>query len=173
MKLLKFLLPGIFLLLTGAAHSQVSVNIQIGNPPAWGPTGYTDVQYYFIPDIGVYYDIRSARYIHMSGNKWIYSTNLPARHRHYNLNTAYIVVMNDYYGNAPYTYYKEHKIKYAKDKRGKNKVGVWHAGPGNNKAGKPGHVNDARNKGKFKNKDQSKTGNRGGKNNKNEKNKHK
>jgi hypothetical protein len=32
-------------------HSQVSVNVNIGSPPLWGPSGYSNIDYYYLPDV--------------------------------------------------------------------------------------------------------------------------
>jgi len=45
---------------------------------------------------------------------------LPRQYRNYDLYNGYKVVMTDYRGNAPYTYYKEHKRKYAKGYHGEH-----------------------------------------------------
>lgn len=37
------------------AKAQVSLNINIGSQPVWGPTGYDHVDYYYFPDIDAYY----------------------------------------------------------------------------------------------------------------------
>jgi hypothetical protein len=44
-------------------HSQVSVNVNIGSPPLWGPSGYSNIDYYYLPDVQAYYDIRPAIYL--------------------------------------------------------------------------------------------------------------
>ena len=38
-------------------HAQVSVNVNIGAQPVWGPTGYDHADFYYLPDIGVYYSV--------------------------------------------------------------------------------------------------------------------
>jgi hypothetical protein len=45
MKTLKLIIAGIILLLT-TATSRVSVNVNLGNPPSWGPVGYSSVDYF-------------------------------------------------------------------------------------------------------------------------------
>ncbi len=58
MEILKSLILRTILLLAGATEAQVSINVNIGSPPLWGPTGYTHVQYYYLPDVEAYYDVR-------------------------------------------------------------------------------------------------------------------
>ena len=131
MKLLKLLILGIVLIIAGSAQSQVSVNVHIGDPPSWGPSGYSDdVRYYYLPDVEAYYDIEYSRFIYISGNRWIRSSYLPTRYRHYDLNRGYKVVMRDYRGNSPYTHFKEHKTKYCKGYRDRDhrNHGEWNEG---------------------------------------------
>jgi len=115
MKTLKLLVFGILLMFAGSAHSQVSINVHIGTPPAWGPAGYDNVRYYYLPDIEAYYDVPSAMFIYLSGNRWVHRHQLPPRYRNYDLYGGYKVVMNDY---RPYDHFREHRIRYARGYRG-------------------------------------------------------
>ncbi len=135
MKKLNLFFFGIGLFVAGALQAQVSVNINLGSPPQWGPAGYTDVRYYYLPDVESYYDVHSSMFIYLSGGRWIQRSYLPTRYRNYDLYQGYKVVMPDYRGNTPYTYYKEHKIKYAKGYHGGSQKTIGH-GPerGNSKA---------------------------------------
>lgn len=116
MKTIKLLFAGIFLM-TLSANAQVSVNVNINTPPLWGPVGYTEARYYYIPDIEAYYDIPSAMFIYYDGGGWIRAAYLPYRYRHYDLYGAYKVCLHDY-GPNPYVYYKHHKVKYYHGYRG-------------------------------------------------------
>jgi len=118
MKTLKLFVLAMGLFLAGTTQAQVSVNVNIGSPPMWGPVGYSNVQYYYLPDVYSYYDVRSSMFIYQSGGVWIHRTYLPTRYRNYDLYGGYKVVLNDYHGNKPYSHYKEHKHKYAKGYRG-------------------------------------------------------
>ena len=119
MKALKLIVIGIVLFLAIPMNSQIRVNVNIGTPPQWGPVENRDVQYYYLPDVEAYYDVPSAMFIYYNGSSWIRRAQLPAKYRNYDLYHGYKVVMNDYRGNAPYTYFKEYKMKYAKGYRGK------------------------------------------------------
>lgn len=87
-----FLLAGT--VISREAKAQVSVNINIGNQPAWGPTGYDYVDYYYLPDANCYYDVARSQFIYPKGNKWVYGRNLPSRYRGVNLYNTYKVVVN-------------------------------------------------------------------------------
>lgn len=118
MKTFKLLVFGIMLMVASSMQGQLSVNVHIGSPPAWGPSGYNDVRYYYLPDVEAYYDVQTSMFIYISGNRWIRRSYLPARYRDYDLYHGYKVVMNGYRGNTPYSYFKEHKMKYARGYRG-------------------------------------------------------
>lgn len=118
MKALKVVIMGMALVFAGALQAQVSVNVNIGSPPMWGPVGYSNVQYYYLPDVQAYYDVPSSMFIYQSGGVWIHRTYLPTRYRNYDLYNGYKVVMTGYHGKTPYTHYNQHKIKYAKGYRG-------------------------------------------------------
>lgn len=120
MKTFKLVVVGIMLFFAGSAMSQISVNVHIGTPPAWGPAGYNSVRYYYLPDVEAYYDVQHSMFIYMVGNSWVHRSYLPARYKNYDLYGGYKVVMNDYRGNSPYSNFKSYKIKYAKGYRGKS-----------------------------------------------------
>ena len=95
------------------ATAQVSVNINIGSQPTWGPVGYDYVDYYYLPDIETYYYVPRHQFVYLSNGKWIFATSLPSRYRSYNLYSGYKVVIN---GPRPYLNYATHKVTYAKYK---------------------------------------------------------
>ena len=79
--------------------------------PDWGPAEYEDeVEYYYLPDIEVYYDIRHAQYIYYGSGRWIRSRYLPRHCRNYDLHHGYKVVLNDYHGRTPYTHFHNHRV---------------------------------------------------------------
>ncbi|WP_348822288.1 hypothetical protein [Flavobacterium aestuarii] len=134
MKTIKFFIIALLFIGANAMQAQVSVNVNIGTPPPvvvaspkvviasppdWGPVGYDNMEYYYLPDIQVYYDIRLAQYIYFGNGRWIRSSRLPAYCRNYNLYNGYKVVLTDYHGNAPYVYHNAHKVKYYKGYKGK------------------------------------------------------
>jgi hypothetical protein len=114
----KKLLLGLLFFTCAVSQAQVSVNVNLGSPPAWGPAGYTDVRYYYLPDIETYYDVGTRQYIYVNNGAWTRAKVLPATYRTYNLYDGYKVVVNDYRGTTPYVYYKDHKVKYPKGYKG-------------------------------------------------------
>jgi hypothetical protein len=115
---IKVLVTGIAIIFVTAIQAQVSVSVNIGSPPMWGPAGYPSVQYYYLPDVEAYYDVRSSMFIYYGGGAWVHRAYLPARYKTYDLYSGYKVVMTDYHGTAPYSHFKEHKKKYAKGYHG-------------------------------------------------------
>lgn len=148
MKTLKKILVATVLFLNSFANAQVDVNINLGTPPVWGPAVTTE-EYYFLPDINSYYDIRQSQFIYLNNGTWIRTKVLPRRYRSYNLNTGYIVVLNDYVGRNPYSNYKSHKVKYFKG----TKYKVDNHDNGNHNGNKKGKKKSNKNgNGKGKNK---------------------
>jgi len=140
MNRLKLILLALVFNLSGSLHAQVSVNVNIGSPPAWGPEGYNDVRYYYLPDVEAYYDVHTALFIYFGNGVWLHKTYLPWRYSHYDLYSGYKVVMYDYRGNTPYVHFKQHKIKYKKGYKGpaQKTIGKKHASK-SNKQSSPQH----------------------------------
>lgn len=140
MKKLKLLLIGTFLLFSGAAVAQVTVIV--GSPPMWGPVGYTEVRYYYLPGVESYYDIESSRFIYYSGGVWVHRTYLPSKYRNYDLYNGYKVVLTDYRGNKPYMSFSDHKRQYSREYQGNyqktygEKPGKGNSKKNNGKSGK-------------------------------------
>jgi len=57
------------LLLFGSAAQAQQVNVNI-NTPSWGPSAPTGTQYYYIPEVGGYYDLRDQYYVVERQGKW-------------------------------------------------------------------------------------------------------
>ena len=105
-------------MVANATQAQVSINVNIGTPPAWGPAGYSQMEYYYLPDIEAYYDVRASQFIYFGGGKWVRTTYLPRQYRNYDLYGGYKVVLTDYHGRTPYTYFDRHRVKYYKGYHG-------------------------------------------------------
>jgi len=118
MKALKLVVIGMLLLFAGSSQAQISVRLSLGTPPLWGPSGYDDVRYYYLPDVEAYYDVPSSMFIYYNGVSWVHRSYLPSRYRNYDLYNGYKVVMTDYRGNTPYSNFRKHKMQYARGYRG-------------------------------------------------------
>lgn len=103
---------------SSSMNAQLSVNVNLGLQPSWGPAGYASVNYYYLPDIQAYYDVRTTQFIYLSRGVWIRSSYLPRQYRDYDLNRGYKVVINDYHGSRPYNNYRYDRVKYYKGYKG-------------------------------------------------------
>lgn len=92
------------------AQVRVHVNINIGSQPEWGPAGYDEAQYYYMPDIETYYCVPSGQFIYLDNGRWMFSASLPACHAGYDLHAGYKVVINR--PNA-YYYFNEDRARYS------------------------------------------------------------
>lgn len=93
-----------------SAQVRLNVNINIGDQPRWGPSGYDYVDYYYMPDIEVYYHVPRRQYVYYNGGSWVYVSSLPARYSNYDLYRGYKVVINE---PRPYLQHNIYKVKYA------------------------------------------------------------
>jgi hypothetical protein len=154
MKTLKFIIIGLMFLFATAAKAQVSVSVNIGTPPLWGPAGYSEVRYYYVPDVESYYDVQESRFIYLEGGVWVHRTYLPARYKSYDLYSGYKVVMTDYRGVTPYKNYGEYRSRYAKGYRdGEQRTIGERPVKGNSGAKKSQESNHGNNKGNNHGKD--------------------
>lgn len=125
------------------AHAQVSINVNIGTPPSWGPEGYDNDRYYYLPDIDVYYDVNQSVFIYDNSGRWVREKRLPSRYRQYDLYSGYKVVLTNYRGDAPYTYHTKHRANYPKG---------YHGKPQKNRGQKPEKYNKPKGEHKHDNK---------------------
>lgn len=118
------MIPLFFLLMImyrAGAQVSLNVNFNIGSQPVWGPVGYDYVEFYYLPDIEVYYWVPRRQYVYLSNGRWVFATYLPARYRSYNLYTGYKVVINE---PRAWNHFHSHKTKYIsyKNKHGQQVV---------------------------------------------------
>lgn len=139
MNFLKIITVFIFLIVSNALRSQVSVNVNIGTPPLWGPV-HVEERYYYLPDVESYYDIQTSRFIYFDNGVWLHRGSLPSRYRSYDLYSGYKVVMTGYHGNTPYNDFHVHKVKYKKGYKGGHQKTIGNKpGKGSNKSNGPGN----------------------------------
>lgn len=96
-----------------SASAQIKANPSSNNSsqPSWGPRGYDYVEYYYLPDIEVYYHVPSHQFIYRLGKNWVSSSSLPSEHSNYDLYSGYKVVINE---EKAYLNFEQHKVKYAR-----------------------------------------------------------
>lgn len=80
---------------TADAQVGVSLGVNIGSQPDWGPVGYNYANYYYMPDIDTYYDVPTHQYVYYDNNVWVHRAYLPVRYRNYDVYHGYKVVIND------------------------------------------------------------------------------
>jgi len=143
-------------LFSNELSAQVSLSVNIGTP-----------RYYYLQDIGAYYDIQASMYIHLFGGRWLRSRSLPESYGHFDFNNSHRVIIQDYRGNRPYYYYKVHKANFPKGHYRNSEHNYWSVrehkakmnnnnnsgkeyrreGNNNNNSGKEYRRNDNNNKG--------------------------
>ena len=118
MKKIRLIIGGLLLMLVGTLHAQLSVNIVVGTPPAWGPAESSGVRFYYLPEIEAYYDVNTSEYLYLSDGRWIRASNLPPAYGNYDVYSGYKVMLSDYHGERPYDNFRDHQRNYP---RGYNK----------------------------------------------------
>lgn len=96
-----------------AQNISINVNINLDRQPSWGPTGYDYAEFYYMPDINVYYDVVNSLFYHYSRGAWISVQYLPSDYRKYDFYNMYKVVLNE---KQPWLNNKTHKKSYARYK---------------------------------------------------------
>ena len=111
-KVILILIVAVGCLMSKPSSAQVSVNINIGVQPVWGPVGYDYVEYYYLPEVDAYYYVPGAQFIYLNGGQWVFVNSLPSSH-YVNLYSTYIVVVNE---PKPYLQHNIYFTKYGKFK---------------------------------------------------------
>jgi hypothetical protein len=92
-------------------RAQVYARTPAAPPPPWAPPGHARAQYYYLPDLQVYYDVPAASFLLPHRGHWIALRQLPPAYRSYDLYAAPKVVL-DYYGPYPYRHYEAHRQRF-------------------------------------------------------------
>jgi len=96
--------------LSFTAHAQVGVSININAQPVWGPVGYDNADFYYLPDIETYYNVPRHEYTYFDGGHWVTTGFLPPRYSHYDLYHGYKVVLNE---PNPWLHHDKYRVQYA------------------------------------------------------------
>ncbi|MDB5114518.1 MAG: hypothetical protein JWQ79_10 [Mucilaginibacter sp.] len=140
-------LVGCLMFKSADAQLRISLGLNIGSQPDWGPTGYDHAEYYYMPDIDAYYDVPNHQYVYSQNNVWVHAGALPPRYSNYDLYNGYKVVVNDRNPweraatyRAKYASFKGHRGQQAiRDSRDQKYRNHWN---GNNGHGNNGHDNN-------------------------------
>lgn len=101
---------GIVAVTSSQSKAQVGLQVNIGTQPTWVPSGYQNVNYYYLPEVQSYYYVPKRQFVYLKGNHWTRSKYLPARYRRYDLNRGRKIIV---YGDRPYQNYNKHYATYA------------------------------------------------------------
>ncbi|HZY37509.1 MAG TPA: hypothetical protein VFE53_12715 [Mucilaginibacter sp.] len=87
------------LMIYNTADAQIRVGVNLGIQPQ--PVIYTQApaiaaapafgngdDYYYLPDLGVYYDVTDQCYVYFDGTEWVFSAYLPGQYANYDWTTA-------------------------------------------------------------------------------------
>jgi len=110
MRRLLFLIIALFLANSADAQFRLNLNFNLDRQPIWGPAGFDHAEYYYLPDIEVYYNIPQRRYYYNQRGRWISSSRLPSRYRGFDLYNSYKVVLNE---RNPYRNHNKYRDQYA------------------------------------------------------------
>ncbi len=77
-------------------EAQVRVNLNLSTQPIWGPEGYDHVDYYYLPEIDVFYNVPIQQYIYLERGRWTFARILPPRFNGFDLFLGNKVVINEY-----------------------------------------------------------------------------
>jgi hypothetical protein len=103
------------------AQVKVSFNINVGSQPQWGPSGYDHVEYYYLPDLDMYYNVPNRTYTYLQGNRWITVNSIPQQYRNYDLYSGYKVVVNE---PNPWNRNNNYRTQYAAYRGNRNQVNL-------------------------------------------------
>lgn len=107
---------------SASAQVSVNININVNSQPDWGPIGYDYVEFYYFPDINIYYDIMNSMFFYKARNTWVSSRYLPNTYRRYDLYGMYKVVINNQ--PQPWMYNKTHKKSYSMYKKDRTQTAI-------------------------------------------------
>ncbi|MDP3437863.1 MAG: hypothetical protein Q8S04_11525 [Bacteroidales bacterium] len=101
--------------------AQISLRINIGSQPLWGPSGHDYVEYYYLPEIEAYYYVPNRQYIFIENGRWVTRRYLPMRYRGFDLYDALKIVINE---SKPYYRHDYYKSKYSSHKNHKREIAI-------------------------------------------------
>jgi hypothetical protein len=92
------------------AQIHLSLGLNINAQPEWGPVGYDNARYYYMPDIDAYYDVPAHQYVYFENNVWVHRQRLPARFNNFDRYHSYKAVINE---ERPWQHNDQVRVKYA------------------------------------------------------------
>ena len=83
-------ISGLMIYNTADAQIRVGVNLGLAQPVAVAanPAFGNGDQYYYLPELGVYYDVTDQCYVYFDGTEWVFSAYLPGQYADFDWRTA-------------------------------------------------------------------------------------
>ena len=110
MRYLLVLILGVLFVSSADAQLSIRLGFNLDRQPVWGPTGYDRVEYYYLPDLDIFYNVPQQRWYYYERARWISRSSLPARYRGHDLYNSYKVVVNE---RTPYRNAQRYRDQYA------------------------------------------------------------
>jgi hypothetical protein len=115
------ILASSFIYKAADAQVRVNLNVNLGSQPQWGPTGYDHVDYYYMPDLDMYYNVPNRTYTYNQGGRWMTVNSVPAQYRNYDFYKGYKVVVNE---QSPWNHNDNYRTRYASYKGKRDQVNL-------------------------------------------------
>jgi len=93
------------------SYAQANQHVNISSQPAWGPAGYNEADYYYLPGIESYYCVATRQFIYLNGGRWIFTNNQPSKYAKYDLYSGYKVIINK---PRAYLNFNQDRLQYSK-----------------------------------------------------------
>ncbi len=93
------------------AQSQVTVRVNTASQTLWGPVGYSYVDYYYLPEADVFYNVPTGKFMYLDGTRWVSANSLPPKYN-VDLFNTYKVVVNKPKPYLNHGYYVSNYAKY-------------------------------------------------------------
>src|ERR1035437_7525499 len=106
----------LLLIFTLQESAQSQVVIQAGVvAPTWAPVydNVSQVQYYYLPDLEVYYDVWHHEFVYLEDGIWLFAPVLPPRFGNYDLYGGHVVIL-DYRIHQPWMHHELYSAHYPK-----------------------------------------------------------
>jgi hypothetical protein len=95
---------------SSSSSAQEDVRNNIHCQPLWGPASYDYAEYYYMPEIGVYYDVSGSQFVYKNKSlTWEHSKRLPFPYQNTDLFSTYKAVINQ---PEPYLYHAFYVVLY-------------------------------------------------------------
>ena len=107
-----------------SSQAQVRISLNLGLPVVQQSWYDNDDDYYFMPEVGVYYNVRRRMYVYPDNGRWMYANTLPGRYNGFSYGSSRYVRVRD---RAPFNRHDYYNRQYAMNNntryRGNNQHG--------------------------------------------------